>query len=231
MSRKNIIIISVCIVLLFTIGCAEKKIELKEQKDKESYSLGYQFGKNLKFQETEINFDVYMSGIRDALEGKEPRLTQEEIRSTINSLQQRLAATQQKAQKEKAEKNLAEGKAFLEENAKKEGITTLPSGLQYKVISEGFGRTPQKSDTVTVHYRGTFLDGTEFDSSASRGQPQSFRVDGVIPGWTEALQLMKEGAKWELFIPSALAYGERGIPQRIPPNSTLIFEIELVSIQ
>ncbi|MDH5385717.1 MAG: FKBP-type peptidyl-prolyl cis-trans isomerase, partial [Candidatus Aminicenantes bacterium] len=134
-------------------------------------------------------------------------------------------------QKEQAEKNLAEGQSFLEENGKKEGVITLQSGLQYKVLSEGSGKSPQKGDAVTVHYRGTLLNGTEFDSSYSRGQPQSFRVDGVIAGWTEALQLMKEGAKWQLFIPSVLAYGERGVPQRIPPNSTLIFEIELISIQ
>ncbi len=231
MSRKKTILAAVSILLLFAISCSEKKFELKEQKEKESYSLGYQFGKNLKFQETEINFDVYMSGLQDALEGKEPQMTQEEIRLTINSLEKRLADTQQKAQKQQAEKNLTQGKDFLEENAKKEGITILPSGLQYKVISEGSGKMPQKSDTVTVHYRGTLIDGTEFDSSISRGQVQSFRVDGVIPGWTEALQLMNEGAKWELFIPSELAYGERGIPRRIPPNSVLIFEIELISIQ
>jgi FKBP-type peptidyl-prolyl cis-trans isomerase FklB len=133
--------------------------------------------------------------------------------------------------KEQGEKNLAEGKAFLAGNAKKQGVKTLPSGLQYKVLSAGKGKTPKASDTVTVHYRGTLIDGSEFDSSVSRGQPATFKVDGVIPGWTEALQLMKESDKWQLFIPAALAYGERGAPPRIPPQSTLIFEVELISVQ
>ena len=229
---KNAVIILSILFLTIGVCCSGGGTsELKDQKERESYSLGYQFGKNLKFQETEIDFDVYMSGLRDALEDREARMTQDEIRSTINNLQKRLAEAQKKFQKEQAEKNLAEGQSFLEENGKKEGVITLQSGLQYKVLSEGSGKSPQKGDAVTVHYRGTLLNGTEFDSSHSRGQPQSFRVDGVIAGWTEALQLMKEGAKWQLFIPSVLAYGERGVPQRIPPNSTLIFEIELISIQ
>ncbi len=229
---KNVAIMLSIVFLSIGVCCSGNRTkELKDQKQRESYSLGYQFGKNLKFQETEIDFDVYMAGLRDALEGREALLTQEEIRSTINNLQKRLAEAQQKFQKEQAEKNLAEGRSFLDENGKKEGVITLKSGLQYLVHSEGSGESPQKSDTVTVHYKGTLINGTEFDSSYSRGQPQSFRVDGVIPGWTEALQLMNEGTKWQLFIPSALAYGERGVPQRIPPNSTLIFEIELISIQ
>lgn len=231
MRIKSAILTFVGLALIIGTGCSKKNLELKDQKERESYSLGYQFGKNLKFQETEIDFDVYMSGLRDALEGKESRMPQEDMRSTINTLQKRLAEAQQKSRKEQAEKNLTDGKAFLEENAKKDGVTTLSSGLQYKVLAEGSGKTPKKTDTVSVHYRGTFIDGTEFDSSYGRGQPQIFKVDGVIPAWTEALQLMREGAKWELFIPSELAYGERGIPQRIPPNSTLVFEIELISIQ
>jgi FKBP-type peptidyl-prolyl cis-trans isomerase FklB len=229
---RNVAIILSVLFLSIGVCCSGGGTSaLKDQKERESYSLGYQFGKNLKFQETEIDFDVYMAGLRDALEDREARMSQEEIRTTINNLQKRLAEAQQNFQKEQAEKNLAEGLAFLEENGEKEGVITLESGLQYKVLTEGSGESPQKSDTVTVHYKGTLINGTEFDSSYSRGQPQSFRVDGVIPGWTEALQLMKEGAKWQLFIPSALAYAERGVPQRIPPNSTLIFEIELISIQ
>ena len=129
-----------------------------------------------------------------------------------------------------AQDNLARGKAFLEENAKKEGVKTLPSGLQYRVIQEGSGATPGATDTVTVNYRGTLIDGTEFDSSYSRGKPATFRADRVIRGWTEALQMMKEGAKWELFIPPDLAYGERGAGGKIGPNSTLVFEVELVSV-
>jgi len=229
---KNAVFALSIFILLLGVSCSgDGTSEVTSQKQRESYSLGYQFGKNLKFQETEIDFDVYMAGLRDALEGREALLTQDEIRLTINNLQKRLAEAQQKFQKEQAEKNLAEGRSFLEENGKKEGVITLQSGLQYKVLSEGSGESPKKGDTVTVHYKGTLINGTEFDSSYSRGQPQNFRVDGVIAGWTEALQLMREGAKWQLFIPSALAYGEKGVPQRIPPNSTLIFEIELISIQ
>jgi FKBP-type peptidyl-prolyl cis-trans isomerase FklB len=130
-----------------------------------------------------------------------------------------------------ADKNKKEGEAFLAENKKKEGVKTLPSGVQYKVIKAGTGKKPKLTDTVTVHYRGTLIDGTEFDSSYKRGQPASFQVSGVIPGWTEALQLMGEGAKWQLFVPSNLAYGERGTGGPIGPNATLIFEVELISVQ
>jgi FKBP-type peptidyl-prolyl cis-trans isomerase FklB len=157
-------------------------------------------------------------------------MTSEEIHATITSLQQRLMAAQQKALKEQAEKNLSESKAFLAENGKKEGIKTLPSGLQYKVLAESSGKMPKTDDTVTVHYRGTFIDGSEFDSSYKRGQPATFRVDGVIRGWTEALKLMKEGSKWQLFVPPELGYGERSMGP-IPPNSTLIFEVELLTIK
>jgi FKBP-type peptidyl-prolyl cis-trans isomerase FklB len=133
--------------------------------------------------------------------------------------------------RQKAAKSLEEGRSFLAENQKKEGIRALPSGLQYKVLSEGSGRSPQAADTVTVNYKGTLIDGTEFDSSYKRGQSATFKVSGVIQGWTQALQLMKEGSKWQLFIPPDLAYGERGAGRSIPPNSTLIFEVELISIQ
>jgi len=217
--------------LLAAVCSAGENPELTDRKAKESYSLGYQFGKNMKFQGVDIDIDVYTSGIRDALDGKEPRMTPEEIRAAINGLQQRLKVARQEALKAQSEKNLAEGKAFLADNGKKDGIMTLASGLQYRVLAEGSGKSPQKTDNVTVHYRGTLIDGTEFDSSISRGQPAAFKVDRVIPGWTEALQLMKPGDKWRLFIPPGLAYGERGSPPRIPPNSTLIFEVELISVE
>jgi FKBP-type peptidyl-prolyl cis-trans isomerase FklB len=218
------------IVFLVSVCAAGDKPALTGLKEKESYSLGYQFGKNMKFQGVEIDLDVYASGIRDAIDGQEPRMTPEEIRVTINGLQQRLRAARHEALKTQAAKNLAEGRAFLAQNEKKEGVNTLPSGLQYTVLTAGSGKIPQKTDTLKVHYRGTLIDGTEFDSSITRGKPQAFRVDGVIAGWTEALQLMQAGAKWRLFIPPELAYGERGMPPRIPPNSTLIFEVELISI-
>ena len=142
-----------------------------------------------------------------------------------------MMAKQQEMAKKLGEKNKAEGEAFLAENKKKEGVITLPSGLQYKVIKAGTGKKPKATDTVTVHYQGTLIDGKEFDSSYRRGQPVTFPVNGVIPGWTEALQLMEEGAKWQIFIPSSLAYGDRGAGRDIGPHATLIFEIELVSIQ
>jgi FKBP-type peptidyl-prolyl cis-trans isomerase FklB len=219
------------VAFLFGVCHAQEKLELKDQKAKESYSLGYQFGKSLKFQGVDINLDIYTSGIKDALGDKESQMSEEDIRATIVALQQRLQAARQKETKEQSEKNVEEGKKFLAENQKKEGIKTLPSGLQYKVVTEGSGKTPQATDTVTVNYKGTLIDGTEFDSSYKRGQPATFKVNGVIRGWTEALQLMKEGSKWQLFIPPGLAYGERGAGSTIPPGSTLIFEVELISVK
>ncbi len=228
---KNVLGAILAVGILFAVCSAEEKSELTEQRDKESYSLGYQFGKNLKFQGVDIDLDVYTLGVRDGVEGKAPRMTPEEIRSTISALQQRLKVAQQEVLKAQAEKNLAAGTTFLTENGKKDGVRTLPSRLQYKVLAEGSGKMPKESDTVTIHYRGTFIDGREFDSSIARGQPASFQVNRVIPGWTEALQLMKEGSRWQLFIPPGLAYGERGAPPRIPPQSTLVFEVELISVK
>lgn len=234
----NVFITLVSSLFFFSICWAGERIELKDRKDKESYSMGYQLGENLKKQKIEVNIDAYDEGLRDSLGGREPQLSSEEVRSMIGALRQRLMAEQQIKTKGAPSKNLSEAKTFLEENGKKEGVKTLPSGLQYRVLAEGSGRTPKKTDTVTVHYRGTFINGVEFDSSYKRGKPQSFRVDKVIPGWTEALQLMKEGAKWRLFIPPELAYGARGQPGRtkgkttpIPPNGALIFDVELISVQ
>jgi FKBP-type peptidyl-prolyl cis-trans isomerase len=181
--------------------------------------------------ETDLDAEVLSAAIRDALSGKESRLTDEEMLAAVASLQERTVAAMQASIKEKAQKNLAEGEKFLAENKTKEGIKTTDSGLQYKVLEEGEGPSPKAGDTVTVHYRGTLVDGTEFDSSYQRGEPATFPLTGVIPGWTEALQLMKKGSKWVLFIPSELAYGERGAGNRIPPNSTLIFEVEMISYQ
>ena len=215
---------------LVTFCFAGEKPELKDQKDKESYSLGYQFGQNLKAQRLDINLNAYTSGIQDALGGTKPLLSQEEIKKTISETQVRVMAAREKELKKVAEKNLADGKAFLKENEKKEGVKTLPSGLQYKVLNEGSGKTAKASDEVTANYRGTFIDGNEFDNSYKRGTPITFQIDKVISGWKEALPLMKEGSKWQLFVPPELAYGERGTGP-IPPNSTLVFEVELISTQ
>lgn len=223
--------VAVGLALLLSFCTPEKKIELKDDKAKESYSVGYQFGQNLKKLETDLDAEVLSAAIRDALSGKESRLTDEEMRAAVASLQERTVAAMQASIKEKAQKNLAEGEKFLAENKTKEGVKTTDSGLQYKVLEEGEGPSPKAGDTVTVHYRGTLVDGTEFDSSYQRGEPATFPLTGVIPGWTEALQLMKKGSKWVLFIPSELAYGERGAGNRIPPNSTLIFEVEMISYQ
>jgi FKBP-type peptidyl-prolyl cis-trans isomerase FklB len=153
------------------------------------------------------------------------------MKEAFEAFQKEVVAKQEVKAKESADKNLKAGEAFLAENAKKEGVVTLPSGLQYKVIEAGSGKTPKASDTVTVNYRGTLIDGKEFDSSYKRGEPATFPVSGVIAGWTEALQLMKEGAKWQLVIPPGLAYGEKGAGPVIGPNSTLVFEVELIKVQ
>jgi FKBP-type peptidyl-prolyl cis-trans isomerase FklB len=174
--------------------------------------------------------DIFAKGLKDSISGGNLQMTEQEIQETLKTFQQALAAKQAEKSKQLADSNRKEGEAFLSENKKKEGVKTLPSGLQYKMLTEGSGKMPKETDTVTTHYRGTLLDGTEFDSSFKRGQPASFPVNGVIKGWTEALQLMKEGSKWQLFIPSDLAYGERGAGGQIGPNATLIFEVELISI-
>jgi FKBP-type peptidyl-prolyl cis-trans isomerase FklB len=215
------------ILLLVNQVSAQEKTDLKNQKEKMSYIIGMDIGNNLKNQSVEIDPNILAKGIRDALAGGKPLLTEQEIRETMAVFQKEMAVKQEAA----AQKNKKEGEAFLAENKKKDGVKTLPSGLQYKVIKKGSGKKPTSSDTVTTNYRGTLIDGTEFDSSYRRGQPATFPVNGVIPGWTEALKLMEVGSKWQLFIPSNLAYGERGAGSNIGPNRTLIFEIELISIQ
>jgi FKBP-type peptidyl-prolyl cis-trans isomerase FklB len=188
-------------------------------------------GNGLKRQNIDLNPEIVAQGIWDSLSGEKTLMTEQEYRDTMNAFKQEMSKKQQAQMQEFSEKNKKNGENFLAENKTKEGIITLPSGLQYKVIQAGTGKSPKSSDTVTVNYKGTLIDGTEFDSSYRRGQPASFPVKGVIPGWTEALQLMKEGAKWELYIPSNLAYGERGAGRNIGPNSTLIFEVELISVK
>jgi FKBP-type peptidyl-prolyl cis-trans isomerase FklB len=205
--------------------------ELKGDKERLSYSIGMDIGGNLKRQSVEVVPDLLAKGIKDSYGGGKTLLTEDEARQAITNFQQALMAKKAEAMRILAEKNKADGEKFLAENAKKEGVKTLASGLQYKEIAPGTGKSPKTSDTVTTHYKGTLVDGTEFDSSYKRGEPATFPVSGVIPGWTEALQLMKEGAKWQLFVPSGLAYGEQGAGQVIGPNATLIFEVELISIK
>ncbi len=227
----TVFILSFVLVVQGVVFAEDKKFELKNDKDRLSYSIGVDIGESMKKQSIDINPEALVKGINDAIAGKETLMSEQDMKNTLFSLQKELMAKQMERQKEIAEKNKKEGDAFLEENKKKEGIITLASGLQYKVITEGEGDSPSLADTVTVNYSGKFIDGTEFDSSYKRGQPAVFRVNSVIPGLSEALQLMKPGAKWQVFIPGNLGYGERGAGQTIEPNETLIFEIELISFE
>ena len=208
-------------------------LTLKTQKDKVSYALGANLGMNLHKQSVEVDTAIVLRGLKDALAGGKLLLTDDEARAALTQLQTDLRNKQMEKMKEAADLNKKAGTEFLEANKAKEGIVTLPSGLEYKILTEGTGPKPAATDTVSCNYRGTLLDGTEFDSSYKRGQPASFPVTGVIKGWTEALQLMPVGSKWQLFIPSELAYGDRGADPRsgIGPGATLIFEVELLSIQ
>jgi FKBP-type peptidyl-prolyl cis-trans isomerase FklB len=210
---------------------AQEKPALKDQKEKISYIIGMDIGGNFKKQSIDIDPDILARGIKDGLSGAKPLLSEQEAREVMTAFEKEMKVKHEAAQKAAGEKNKKEGEVFLAENKKKEGVKTLPSGLQYKVIKPGTGKKPAATDTVTTHYKGTLIDGTEFDSSYKRGKPATFPVNGVIPGWTEALQLMEEGAQWQLFIPSNLAYGERGAGRVIGPHATLIFEVELISIQ
>jgi FKBP-type peptidyl-prolyl cis-trans isomerase len=210
---------------------AEKAPVFANDKDKLSYTFGQNIGKSFKQQDIDVNVEVFVKGIEDAQAGRNPLISQQEMGQIMMNFQKDRMAKMATKHKEQAEKNLKDGEAFLAENKKKEGVITLPSGLQYKIINSGTGKTPKETDKVSTNYRGTLIDGTEFDSSYQRGEPTSFPVNGVIKGWTEALQLMKEGDKWQLFVPANLAYGERGAGGKIGPNATLIFEIELLKVE
>jgi FKBP-type peptidyl-prolyl cis-trans isomerase FklB len=218
-------------VLMACPAGAQETPTLKDQKEKISYIIGMDIGTNFKRQSIDIDPDILGRGIKDALSGAKPLLSEQEAKEILAAFETVMKGKQEEAKKAIGEKNKKEGEVFLAANKAKEGVKIAPSGLQYKVIKPGTGKKPQATDTVTVNYRGTLVDGTEFDSSYRRGKPATFPVSGVIPGWTEALQLMEEGAKWEIVIPSKLAYGEQGAGQAIGPNATLFFEVELISIQ
>jgi FKBP-type peptidyl-prolyl cis-trans isomerase len=204
---------------------------LTTDKQKESYALGMNLARRMEQQPVELDKDALAQGFKDALSGGKTQLTDAEAGVELKKLSDEAQANAQKKEQEAAEANMKEGQDFLAANKAKEGVKTLPSGLQYKVEKEGTGPKPAATDTVVCNYRGTFIDGKEFDSSYKRGQPATFPVTGVIKGWTEALQLMPVGSKWELFIPPDLAYGPRGAGGVIGPNATLIFEVELLSIK
>lgn len=203
---------------------------LKDSKAKFSYSVGMSFGRNFKDQGIEIDPELLAQGFAAAYSGSKTLLTEAQAQSAIAAFQKEMTEKKTARDKQAGAANLKEGEEFLAANARKEGVKTLPSGLQYKVVKEGTGPKPTANDSVTTHYRGTLIDGTQFDSSYDRGEPAKFQVNGVIPGWTEALQLMPAGSKWQLFIPGKLAYGERGAGGKIGPNKLLIFDIELISI-
>ncbi len=225
MNRNVISILCAGALAVVTLpGVAEDKPELKTDPEKNGYSVGYDIGRSLKRQIEGVDVDAVARGLKDAMGGSAPVLPDKEM-------QERFVAMQQESARRIPERNKKEGEAFLARNKDQKGVKTTASGLQYKVLTRGKGKKPGAEDTVTVNYRGTLIDGTEFDSSYKRGQPATFPVKGVIAGWTEALQLMPEGSKWMLYVPAALAYGERGVSQLIGPNSTLLFEVELLSIK
>jgi FKBP-type peptidyl-prolyl cis-trans isomerase FklB len=208
---------------------------LTTRKQKFSYALGMNIGSglgaNLKKQSVDVDSTLVSQGLKDAMSGAKTRLTQEEAQAVLKEVQTEVQKEQQAKMKEAADKNKTEGEAFLAANKSKDGVVTLPSGLQYKILTAGAGPKPTASDSVKCNYRGTLINGSEFDSSYKRGQPATFAVGQVIKGWTEALQLMPVGSKWQLFVPASLAYGERGAGAEIGPNATLIFEVELLSIE
>ena len=204
--------------------------KLESEKDKVSYMVGMDVGRSLQQIKDELDLKVFMQAVEAVLQGQPTALSDEEALAVRQGFMQKLQAKQAADQQAAAEKNKAEGEAFLADNKKKPGVVTTESGLQYQVVTAGDGPKPAVTDTVKVHYVGTLLDGTQFDSSIERGQPAQFALNGVIPGWTEALQLMPVGSKYTLWIPSNLAYGDRGTPGPIGPNSTLKFEVELLEI-
>ena len=216
---------------LMTAVPASAATKLKTDKDKVSYMIGHQIGSNFKRDGLDVNVNMVLTGMKEAIAGTKSPLSTEESQKLMTNLQKDLQTKAAAKHKAEADKNEKEGKAFLAANAKKKGVKVLPSGLQYKVIKAGSGESPKATDVVTTNYRGTLINGTEFDSSYKRHKPAKFPVNGVIKGWTEALQLMKPGAKWQLFVPSDLAYGPRGAGEAIGPNSTLIFDVELISVE
>lgn len=200
---------------------------LQTDRQKLGYTVGFQIGNSLKNDGLDVDVDALNQAISDVLKGANPRLSEEEMQAAIETYQAKMMAESERV----AEENLKAGQAFLAKNKERSGVVQTSSGLQYEVKKAGSGKQPKDSDTVKVHYRGTLIDGSEFDSSHSRGEPVTFPVNGVIQGWREVLPLMKEGAEWRVFIPSELAYGNRGAGEDIPPNSALVFDIELLSVE
>ncbi len=226
MKRFSVIVVS---LFLFIPLCRIGAQPFADQKTKDSYSLGYDFGSNIKRQGVDIDLPTLMAAIQDALENRQPVIGPEDIRQNLMEMRKKLMVRQDQLARRYADTNLKEGKAFLEQNKRQEGVREMKSGLQYKVLVEGSGTVPKPSDFVTVHYRGTLINGKEFDNSYTRGNPASLPLSSLMRGWQEALLSMKTGAKWQIFVSPDLAYGRRQ-SSRVPPQSTLIFEIELLGI-
>ena len=227
---------SALLLAFATLALAQDTQVLKTDREKLGYSLGVDLALTIKRQKSEIDVDAMVRGLRDALSGEKLLMSDRDIRMTVDIFQAELRQKQAQARKtagetmqKTVEENRIAGNAFMTDNSTKQGVVSLPSGMQYKVLKEGSGKKPVETDTVEVNYRGTLIDGTEFDSSG--GQPVSLKVDAVIGGWKEALQLMPAGSKWQLFVPPQLAYGERGIGGKIGPNATLVFEVELLAVK
>lgn len=226
----NTLLLALALGLLVGTVTAADSPDLSDAKKKASYAIGLDIAKNFKQQEIGIDGAALAAGITDGMAGK-AKLTEAEAKATLDAFRQEVMGQMAVKQQAAGAENLKAGESFLAANAKKEGVKTTATGLQYKVLKSGAGKTPKATDSVTTHYHGTLIDGSVFDSSVQRGEPVSFPVNGVIPGWTEALQLMKEGDKWQLYIPAKLAYGERGAGGKIGPNSALIFDVELIKVE
>jgi FKBP-type peptidyl-prolyl cis-trans isomerase FklB len=227
--------LSVLIILLFVLSVAlplsaQDKAPMTDKKDKASYTIGVDIGNSLKKQGVDVNVDVLRDGIKDALAGTKLLLSDADMAQVKEALSQELTEAKMKAMQALAEKNKKDQEQFLAENKKKEGVVTLPSGLQYTILKDGAGKTPALEDTVSVHYRVSTIDGKELEDSSKKGTPATFVLEDVIPGWKEGVSLMKTGSKWRLFVPSALAYGEEGAGEELAPNTMLVFELELLSI-
>ncbi|MBU1231760.1 MAG: FKBP-type peptidyl-prolyl cis-trans isomerase [Proteobacteria bacterium] len=210
---------------------AVKADELKTFEEKLSYSLGLDVGAYFKGMGEDLNYEILVQGLGDSFHGNPPLLTQDEMQAVQSEFSEKMQAKQEAQLKELQEQNKKAGDEYLAKNKEKKGVIVTASGLQYEIVKEGTGATPKAEDTVKVHYRGTKVDGTVFDDSYKRGEPAVFGVNQVIPGWTETLQLMKEGSTFKVAIPSSLAYGDQGVPPMIEPNSVLIFDVELISIE
>ena len=223
------ILLPIALLLLVPAMVSAENTFATEQ-EKVGYAIGMNIGMNMLQQQLDVDAEQVVAGLQAALKGEEPLLTQQEMAQVLTAFQQQMQMEQVKKQAADATKNQKLADDFLAANAAKDGVVTLDSGLQYKVLASGDGASPQADSKVKVNYSGTLIDGTEFDSSYKRGEPASFPVNGVIPGWTEALQLMQEGDKWQLVIPPQLAYAEKGAPPVIPPNSALVFEVELLEV-